>query len=112
MDNYKNILQHQRQLFLDFAKKYGCLIRNIEKINPTSASLLAEFNRDFQVTIDELDILNTYLTTPEKSQHKVQPKIQQKIAKYESMNDTINQFLPYIIVADMAKKDSIINLRN
>jgi len=108
------ILDQQRLLFMDFAKKYGCLIRNLvakqqsnHHINDDSnlnlISLLGKFNRDFQVTIDELDTLNSYFDLSTSS--TVAAEIQQKIKDYESMNATIKQFMPYIILSNITKPD-------
>jgi len=105
------ILDQQHSLFIDFTKKYGRLIRNLSipmpptELNLNLIDLLAKFNRDFQVTIDELDTLNSYFVCKADNNPQMTNEIQQKIKDYEEMNATIKQFMPYIILNNMVKQD-------
>ena len=94
----EQILNYQKELFVEFTEKYKNMIEKLaNKLNNKNIDMLNKFNNDFRVTINVLEELNVYL---EDSNN---PEIKNKLKEYKNMEETIKQFTPLLLINNIIK---------
>ena len=105
----EKIKNYQNKLFIEFSNKYKILLSKISEINSNYiknntniTDLLSKFNNDFKVTTDSIDDVITFLDYYKNKENDnndiIDPVINKKIKDFNTMNNTIEQFLPLLLL--------------